>query len=108
MKLGPEDLKIYLRGSLLFQICFLQTGGCFLWLSIKWTWWVQAALAFFNWGNVYMCAARKRIPVEAVTGKTEEKEQFQAAYDWAQSHYKLAGQKYEEALRIKPDFYEVI
>ncbi|KAH9533212.1 hypothetical protein CY35_18G039800 [Sphagnum magellanicum] len=65
-----------------------------------------AALAFFNWGNVYMCAARKRIPVEAVTGKTEEKEQFQAAYDWAQSHYKLAGQKYEEALRIKPDFYE--
>lgn len=74
----------------------------------KMTWWVQAALAFFNWGNVYMCAARKRIPVEAVTGKTEEKEQFQAAYDWAQSHYKLAGQKYEEALRIKPDFYEVL
>ncbi|CDY69227.1 BnaA06g38200D, partial [Brassica napus] len=28
-----------------------------------------AALAFFNWGNVHMCAARKRIPLEESGGK---------------------------------------
>ncbi|BFI39627.1 protein PHOX [Marchantia polymorpha subsp. ruderalis] len=65
-----------------------------------------AALALFNWGNVYMCAARKRMPMEEAGGKPESKDQLQAAFEWAESHYKLAGQKYEEALRIKPDFYE--
>ncbi|CAM6106593.1 unnamed protein product [Calypogeia fissa] len=65
-----------------------------------------AALALFNWGNVYMCAARKSMPIEEAGGKTDSKEQLQAAFEWAQGHYKLAGQKYEEALKIKPDFYE--
>ncbi|KAL2613279.1 hypothetical protein R1flu_024971 [Riccia fluitans] len=65
-----------------------------------------AALALFNWGNVYMCAARKRMPIEETVGKSESKHQLQAAFEWAESHYKLAGEKYEEALRIKPDFYE--
>jgi hypothetical protein len=37
--------------------------------------------------------------------KRQEKELvLKAANDWAQSHYKLAGQKYEAALRIKPRF----
>eukprot|EP00250_Pteridium_aquilinum_P021738 c25205_g1_i2 orf=861-3566(-) len=65
-----------------------------------------AALAFFNWGNVYMCAARKRIPLEGANGDGEYQEQLQTAYDWAQGQYEEARLKYEEALKVKPDFYE--
>ncbi|MQM18011.1 hypothetical protein Taro_050994 [Colocasia esculenta] len=65
-----------------------------------------AALAFFNWGNVHMCAARKRIPLDNSAPKEIMTAQLQSAYDWVQDRYVLAGQKYEEALRIKPDFYE--
>eukprot|EP00250_Pteridium_aquilinum_P007685 c17355_g1_i1 orf=366-2324(+) len=65
-----------------------------------------AALAFFNWGNVHMCAARKRIPLEEGGDKGVFYEHLHAAFDWAQSQYELAGSKYEEALRVKPDFYE--
>eukprot|EP01018_Ginkgo_biloba_P035431 Gb_20152 [translate_table: standard] len=65
-----------------------------------------AALAFFNWGNVHMCAARKRIPLDENSSKEVIMDQLQAAYDWVQDQYSQAGQKYEEALRIKPDFYE--
>ncbi|XP_039141873.1 LOW QUALITY PROTEIN: protein CLMP1 [Dioscorea cayenensis subsp. rotundata] len=65
-----------------------------------------AALAFFNWGNVHMCAARKRIPLDETTSKDAIAAQLHGAYDWVRERYELAGQKYEEALRIKPDFYE--
>ncbi|XP_010270049.1 PREDICTED: uncharacterized protein LOC104606505 [Nelumbo nucifera] len=65
-----------------------------------------AALAFFNWGNVHMCAARKRIPLDDSLTKELMTAQLQAAYDWVWEKYSLAGKKYEEALRIKPDFYE--
>ncbi|CAN6479072.1 unnamed protein product [Victoria cruziana] len=65
-----------------------------------------AALAFFNWGNVHMCAARKRIPLDEASPNEVIMKQLHAAYDWVQERYSLAGQKYEEALRIKPDFYE--
>lgn len=65
-----------------------------------------AALAFFNWGNVYMCAARKRIPLEGTNGKGEYEKRLQMAYDWAQGQYEQARLKYEEALKVKPDFYE--
>ncbi|XP_043691332.1 protein CLMP1-like [Telopea speciosissima] len=65
-----------------------------------------AALAFFNWGNVHMCAARKRIPLDDSASMELKSAQLQAAYDWVREKYTLAGQKYEEALRIKPDFYE--
>ncbi|KAG9455088.1 hypothetical protein H6P81_007992 [Aristolochia fimbriata] len=65
-----------------------------------------AALAFFNWGNVHMCAARKRIPLDESSSKEVMTQQLQNAFDWVQERYSLAGQKYEEALRIKPDFYE--
>ncbi|KAG8385779.1 hypothetical protein BUALT_Bualt03G0080800 [Buddleja alternifolia] len=63
-----------------------------------------AALAFFNWGNVHMCAARKRIPIDE--GKETMAENLQTAYDWVREKYSLAKEKYEEALLIKPDFYE--
>ncbi|XP_068325426.1 protein CLMP1-like [Pyrus communis] len=65
-----------------------------------------AALAFFNWGNVYMCAARKRIPLDESAGKDVVAMQLQMAYDWVREKYSLAREKYEEALVIKPDFYE--
>ncbi|KAJ0256908.1 PB1 domain-containing protein [Hirschfeldia incana] len=65
-----------------------------------------AALAFFNWGNVHMCAARKRIPLEESAGKEKVAEQLQTAYDWVKERYTLAKEKYEHALSIKPDFYE--
>lgn len=65
-----------------------------------------AALAFFNWGNVHMCAARKRIPLDESAGKEIVETQLQTAYDWVKEKYSLAKEKYEEALAIKPDFYE--
>ncbi|XP_062105668.1 protein CLMP1 isoform X1 [Humulus lupulus] len=65
-----------------------------------------AALAFFNWGNVHMCAARKRIPLDESAGKEVVTTQLQTAYDWVKEKYSLAREKYEEALSIKPDFYE--
>ncbi|KAJ7946349.1 Octicosapeptide/Phox/Bem1p domain-containing protein / tetratricopeptide repeat-containing protein [Quillaja saponaria] len=65
-----------------------------------------AALAFFNWGNVHMCAARKRIPLDESAGKEVVAAQLQVAYDWVKDRYSLAREKYEEALLIKPDFYE--
>ncbi|PHU26749.1 hypothetical protein BC332_05081 [Capsicum chinense] len=65
-----------------------------------------AALAFFNWGNVHMCAARKRIPIDDSASKEMMATQLQSAYDWVKEKYSLAKEKYEEALLIKPDFYE--
>ncbi|XP_021287537.1 protein CLMP1 isoform X2 [Herrania umbratica] len=65
-----------------------------------------AALAFFNWGNVHMCAARKRIPLDESAGKEVVSAQLQVAYDWVREKYSLAREKYAEALLIKPDFYE--
>lgn len=64
------------------------------------------ALAFFNWGNVHMCAARKRMPIDESADKETMNGQLQDAYDWVKEKYTLAKQKYEEALLIKPDFYE--
>ncbi|OIW14015.1 hypothetical protein TanjilG_09366 [Lupinus angustifolius] len=65
-----------------------------------------AALAFFNWGNVYMCAARKRIPLDESAGEEVVSERLQIAYVWVKEKYSLAREKYEQALVIKPDFYE--
>ncbi|KAK4485045.1 hypothetical protein RD792_007653 [Penstemon davidsonii] len=65
-----------------------------------------AALAFFNWGNVHMCAARKRNPIDESAAKEMMVTQLQTAYDWVREKYSLAREKYEEALAIKPNFYE--
>ncbi|XP_073312277.1 protein CLMP1-like [Primulina huaijiensis] len=65
-----------------------------------------AALAFFNWGNVHMCEARKRIPIDESAAKEMMAAQLQTAYDWVKEKYSLAKEKYEEALLIKSDFYE--
>lgn len=67
------------------------------------------ALSLFNWGNVHLSKARKRM-VSAEDSVSESDEstltQVKEAYDWAQKEYTKAGMKYEEALKIKPDFYE--
>lgn len=67
------------------------------------------ALALFNWGNVHLSKARKRM-VTAEDSLSESTEsslaQVKDAYDWAQKEYTKAGMKYEEALKVKPDFYE--
>lgn len=66
----------------------------------------MAALALFNWGNIHMARARKR--VHFVEDSTQEiiLDQVKIAYDWAQQEYEKAGQKYEAALKIMPIFYE--
>lgn len=66
----------------------------------------MAALALFNWGNVHMSRARKSVYFTEDTSRESILEQIKTAYDWAQKEYLKAEQRYEEALRIKPDFYE--
>ncbi|KAJ7966214.1 Octicosapeptide/Phox/Bem1p domain-containing protein / tetratricopeptide repeat-containing protein [Quillaja saponaria] len=66
----------------------------------------MAALAAFNWGNVHMSKARKRVSFSDDGSRESALEQIKSAYEWAQKEYKKAEMRYEEALKIKPDFYE--
>ena len=66
----------------------------------------MAALALFNWGNVHMSRARKRVYFSEDASRESMLAQIKNAFDWAQKEYLKAEQRYEEALRIKPDFYE--
>ncbi|ONK70377.1 uncharacterized protein A4U43_C05F33090 [Asparagus officinalis] len=66
----------------------------------------MAALALFNWGNVHMSRARKRLFLPEGASKDTILENVKSAYEWAQGEYIKAGKRYEEALKIKPDFYE--
>ncbi|KAF7830322.1 protein PHOX1-like [Senna tora] len=66
----------------------------------------MAALALFNWGNVHMSRARKRVFFSEDGSRESAFECLKAAYEWAQKEYIKAEKKYEEALKIKPDFYE--
>ncbi|KAH7574346.1 hypothetical protein JRO89_XS03G0284900 [Xanthoceras sorbifolium] len=66
----------------------------------------MAALALFNWGNVHMSRARKKVYLSEDSSTESILEQIKTAYDWAQQEYTKAGNRYEEALKIKPDFYE--
>ncbi|XP_027066934.1 protein PHOX1 [Coffea arabica] len=68
----------------------------------------MAALALFNWGNVHMSRARKRVYLTEDASRESVLEQVKIAYGWAQKEYSAAGKKYEEALLIKPNFYEGI
>lgn len=66
----------------------------------------MVALSLFNWGNVLPARARKKLflPKDSSNGLVLEK--VKDAYSWAQIEYIKAGNKYEEALKIRPDFYE--
>lgn len=66
----------------------------------------MASLAMFNWGNVHMSRARKRVYFTEEDSKESVFVQVKNAYNWAQDEFSKAGKRYEEALRIKPDFYE--
>ncbi|KAM5564412.1 protein PHOX1 [Rosa sericea] len=66
----------------------------------------MAALALFNWGNVHMSKARKRASLPEDASRETVIEQIKAVYEWAQKEYKKAESRYEEAVKIKPDFYE--
>ncbi|XP_028799130.1 protein PHOX1-like [Neltuma alba] len=66
----------------------------------------MAALAMFNWGNVHMSKARKRASISEDASRESSFENIKAAYEWAQKQYKLAERRYEEAVKIKPDFCE--
>lgn len=66
----------------------------------------MAALALFNWGNVHMSRARKEVTfTDEGSGETMS-EQIKSAYEWAEKEYETAEMMYDEALRVKPDFYE--
>ncbi|XP_031381473.1 protein PHOX1-like [Punica granatum] len=67
----------------------------------------MAALALFNWGNVHMSRARKGIYLnEDDSEDSSLLERIKDTYEFAQVEYKRAKTRYEEALKIKPDFYE--
>uniref|UniRef100_A0ACD5YD55 Uncharacterized protein n=1 Tax=Avena sativa TaxID=4498 RepID=A0ACD5YD55_AVESA len=66
----------------------------------------MAALAFFQWGNVHMSRARKRLLLPEDSPKELVLEQVKEAYEWAKEEYNKAGKTYEEAVRAKPDFFE--
>ncbi|KAL2327415.1 hypothetical protein Fmac_020842 [Flemingia macrophylla] len=65
-----------------------------------------AALALFNWGNVHVSRARRKVYLTEDSSKEHMIEQIKSSYDWVQEEYEKAGEKYETAIEIKPDFYE--
>ncbi|KAF5207256.1 Octicosapeptide/Phox/Bem1p protein [Thalictrum thalictroides] len=66
----------------------------------------MAALALFNWGNVHMSKARKRVFFAEDASRETLLDKVKTEYDWAQKEFMKAGMRYDEALKIKPDFYE--
>ncbi|KAL2228817.1 UNVERIFIED_CONTAM: Protein PHOX1 [Sesamum indicum] len=67
-----------------------------------------AALALFDWGNVHISRARKRVYFTEDSSRESVLEQIKCSYDWAQKEFTKAGQRYEEALRMKSNFYEAV
>ncbi|KAL5206838.1 hypothetical protein ABZP36_035047 [Zizania latifolia] len=66
----------------------------------------MTALAMFNWGNVHMSRAKKRLFLSEDASQESVLFQVKNAYEWACAEYVKAGKKFEEAVDVKPDFYE--
>ncbi|KAG8049571.1 hypothetical protein GUJ93_ZPchr0009g922 [Zizania palustris] len=66
----------------------------------------MTALAMFNWGNVHMSRAKKRLFLSDDASQESVLFQVKNAYEWACAEYVKAGKKFEEAVDVKPDFYE--
>ncbi|XP_010472528.1 PREDICTED: uncharacterized protein LOC104752161 [Camelina sativa] len=66
----------------------------------------MAALAMFNWGNVHMSKARRQIYFPEDGSKETILERVETGFEWAKNEYNKAAEKYEEAIKIKSDFYE--
>ncbi|CAN6918810.1 hypothetical protein YC2023_007593 [Brassica napus] len=68
----------------------------------------MAALAMFNWGNVHMSKARKQVCLPEDASREAIIEAVEAAFVWTRNEYNKAAKRYEEAVKIKPDFYEAL
>ncbi|XP_010432775.1 PREDICTED: uncharacterized protein LOC104716978 [Camelina sativa] len=68
----------------------------------------MGALALFNWGNVHMSKARKQVCFPEDASREAIIEAVEAAFVWTQKEYNKAAEKYEEAIKVKPDFYEAL
>ncbi|KAK9742206.1 hypothetical protein RND81_03G155600 [Saponaria officinalis] len=66
----------------------------------------MTALALFNMGNVNMSKAKKQVPISDDSSIESMHLQIKSAFEFAKKEYTKAGMRYEEALKIKPDFYE--
>ncbi|XP_020876785.1 HSP-interacting protein isoform X2 [Arabidopsis lyrata subsp. lyrata] len=66
-----------------------------------------AARSLLKLGNVHMSGARKRLSLlQGVSGESVS-DQVKTAYECAQKEHAKAKEKYEEAMKIKPEFFEV-
>ncbi|KAK9055134.1 hypothetical protein SSX86_026216 [Deinandra increscens subsp. villosa] len=66
----------------------------------------MVALAYFNWGSVHMSRARKRVYSTENGSRESILLQIKDSYEWTQMEYLKAGERYKEAIKTKPDFYE--
>ncbi|CAO2825857.1 unnamed protein product [Amaranthus hypochondriacus] len=66
----------------------------------------MGALALFNMGNVHMSKAKKHVQIPEDSSYESMRIQIKPAFEWVKKEYTKAGMRYEEALKIKPDFYE--
>uniref|UniRef100_A0ACD5YB77 Uncharacterized protein n=1 Tax=Avena sativa TaxID=4498 RepID=A0ACD5YB77_AVESA len=66
----------------------------------------MAALALFNWGNIHMSRAKKRLCLSEEATKESILSQVKRAYELACAEYFKAGKKFEDTVDVKPDFYE--
>ncbi|KAJ9551077.1 hypothetical protein OSB04_015122 [Centaurea solstitialis] len=66
----------------------------------------MAALALFNCGNVHMSRARKRAFLPEDSSQESLVSHIKDLHEWARTEYLKAGERYQEALNVKPDFYE--
>ena len=66
----------------------------------------MAALALFNWGNIHMSRAKKRLCLPEDASKESVLSQVKRAYELACAEYVKAGKKFEDTVDVKPDFYE--
>ncbi|KAJ3672357.1 hypothetical protein LUZ60_007078 [Juncus effusus] len=68
----------------------------------------MACLAFFNWGNVHMSKARKMLylPDGPNTSKELILKLISNAFEYSKTEYTKAEEKYSQALRVNPEFYE--
>ncbi|KAK7347137.1 hypothetical protein VNO80_21664 [Phaseolus coccineus] len=66
----------------------------------------MTALALFNWGNVHMSKARKKVYKTEDSSKEHLCELTKSSYEWALEEYLKAGEKYDSAIKIKSDFHE--
>jgi tetratricopeptide (TPR) repeat protein len=66
----------------------------------------MTALDLFNWGNVHMSRARKRLLLSEDASKESILSQVKDAYEWSCTEYVKAGKKFEDSIDVKPDFYE--